>query len=524
MCTHLQKRGAVYYFRRTIPKNLQSAFGGKAQWMHSLATKDMFEAKRLARLAGIETDRLIVDATRAIASTETLAGVTQSRAHYANPLDEGQFAQAEYDERESDRREAEYEQRAELREAIAARVSGEVESLAPEEAAFKDLLADEKFERETLRLQVMHLQFKLAESAANGPESPRPDLVAPAANMGVADQGKAAAMLDPTIIDLWATERRVKPKGIAAHKAIARWLHERIGEKPASAITRADVLTFKTKLVAEGQSAANIKMKLSRLRTTLQWAFDNDYVSSNVAAGVRIRDTAAARNKRQEFDLASLNTIFSSPVYADAYRPTQARGEAAYWLPLLALFTGARMEELGQLRPSDIGLRSYPDADGVERSAHFIRITEDTSAGLSLKNANSERDVPLHSELVRLGFLAYVESVTAQGHARLFYQLKANIYGTYTAKWGEWFGNYKRSVCAIIDGRMTFHSFRHTFKHYARHVGMVEGIQRQIMGHSSGDVADDYGSGYSLHQLVEGMAQFKVAGLKLPAPSQVSLT
>lgn len=62
---------------------------------------------------------------------------------------------------------------------------------------------------------------------------------------------------------------------------------------------------------------------------------------------------------------------------------------------------------------------------------------------------------------------------------------------------------------------MVFHSFRHTFKDYARLAGIQEGVQRQIMGHSSGDVADNYGSGFPLHQLVEGMRHFKVPGLTI---------
>jgi integrase len=82
-----------------------------------------------------------------------------------------------------------------------------------------------------------------------------------------------------------------------------------------------------------------------------------------------------------------------------------------------------------------------------------------------------------------------------------------------TAKWGEWFGSYKRSLG--VDPRMVFHSFRHTFKDKAR--GRVsEGVQRQIMGHSSADVADNYGSGFDLWQLVEEMRRYKVPGLKLP--------
>ena len=67
---------------------------------------------------------------------------------------------------------------------------------------------------------------------------------------------------------------------------------------------------------------------------------------------------------------------------------------------------------------------------------------------------------------------------------------------------------------------MTFHSFRHTFKQYARQVNMVEGIQRQLMGHAGDDAADDYGSGFYLHPLVESMAMFKIPGLNLPSPQK----
>lgn len=62
MCTHLTKRGSIYYFRRVIPANLQPYFDGKKQWMHSLGTKDLAEGKRLSRLAGTYTDDLIEQA------------------------------------------------------------------------------------------------------------------------------------------------------------------------------------------------------------------------------------------------------------------------------------------------------------------------------------------------------------------------------------------------------------------------------------------------------------------------------
>jgi integrase len=328
--------------------------------------------------------------------------------------------------------------------------------------------------------------------------------------------GCPPVMLDTTIIDLWAAERKVVPKGKDTHRAVAEWFYQRAGSKPVAEITRQDVLRFKAALVEEGQTPANIKMKLSRLRTLLQWAADNDYAPTNAAAGISIKDTDAAKNKRKEFDLASLNAIFGSPVFASGARPAGGKGEAAYWLPLLALFTGARLEELGQLRPRDIQQIAYPDSEGVNRQSWFIRIKEDQADNLRVKNADSERDVPIHPELERLGFLAFVAAAVDAEQERLFPKLTANIYGRLTAKWGEWFSPYLRTVCDVTDKRMVFHSFRHTFKQYARHVGMIEGVQRQIMGHSSSDVADDYGSGYPQHRVVDGMRQFKVPGLVLP--------
>jgi integrase len=187
---------------------------------------------------------------------------------------------------------------------------------------------------------------------------------------------------------------------------------------------------------------------------------------------------------------------------------------------LLALHTGARLEELGQLRPSDVMQISYPDADGANRQAWFIRLKEDAEGNPHLKTAGSERDVPVHPTLESLGFIAFAQAAEKAKQPRIFPKLTPDKYGRLTAKWGEWFGSYLRTVCGISDKRMVFHSFRHTFKQYARHAGIIEGVQRQIMGHGSADVADTYGSGYPLHQVVEGMAAYRVPGLSLSSDEE----
>lgn len=409
------------------------------------------------------------------------------------------------------------DQRQELEEAlepassaIKARLEAPLGTLDASDAAIKLMLLERDDEVASLK----------ARLAIIGVQSLDP---IPASNdlQGVASASRSiatssTAFLYPDIINLWSAERNVQPKTKEASAAVARWFYDCVGRIAVAEISRKDVLAFKDKLIGDGQSSANTNTKLSRLRTLLQWAHDNDYATLNAALGIKIRDAGSAADKRKPFDLAALNAIFGSPVYKDNYRPIQGRGEAAYWLPLLALFTGARMEELGQLRISDIREIPFPDASGLMKSAWFLSITSDADQGLKLKTASSERVVPIHSTLASLGFLKYVEQVKAVGHVRVFPDLKSGAYGRLTAKWGEWFGRYKRVDCGIVDNRMVFHSFRHTFKDYCRAAHIEEGVQRQLMGHAKGDVASSYGSGYPIHRLVDAMRSYQVPGLKLP--------
>lgn len=502
MCTYLAKRQSTYYFRRAIPAELRPTFDGRAEFMWSLRTKDRAEAKRLIPAETLATDKLL-DAASAKLRTPV------EPVPDASPWDPWRgMTQDEF--------EAQLEHRAQetqlsIREDEAWLAAQEWEANLPHGHRATLLLRDARRQRDEYRDR--YVRRKDRDSRKGGAISTAP---APASSHGTL----LTADEDTTdIVDLWAAERKVQPKGVDTHRAVARWFYERAGTKAVDQIIRKDVLTFKSKLLEEGQSAANIKMKLSRLRTLLQWAFVNDFAPLNAAQGIEIKDTEGAKNKRRPFDLPALNAIFASPIYSEGERPTQGRGEAGYWLPLLALFTGARMEELGQLRPDDVQWRTYPDANGKEQAAWFLHLIEaEGEDGTNLKNAASERLVPVHSELVWLGFITFAQAMKLQGNPRLFHMLKPNKYGFLTAKWGEWWSGYRRNVCGITDGRMVFHSFRHTFKDYARHAGIPEGVQRQIMGHSSDDVADDYGSGYSLHRVVEGMKLYMVPGLKLPGP------
>jgi integrase len=216
---------------------------------------------------------------------------------------------------------------------------------------------------------------------------------------------------------------------------------------------------------------------------------------------VRVAKVKVQKKARLPYEIEDLNRIFSCPIYASGERPQGGAGEASYWLPLLALYTGARLEELGQLRRKDVKQLE---------NIWCINIT-DEAEGTSLKTHSSRRVVPLHPELLRLGFAEYAQ----QQRERVFPSLKVDSHRSLTGNFSKWWGRYARKTIGIEDERKVFHSFRHAFKDACRNSGIQQEIHDAFTGHSGGNVGSSYGSGPSPSRLAEEMARLKYKGLNL---------
>jgi integrase len=298
----------------------------------------------------------------------------------------------------------------------------------------------------------------------------------------------------------------------------ARQFYSLMGRKSVALIKKAEVMAYKRKLIEDPKkrSQTNIRDKLNNLRTLLEWAAQNDLISDNPAKDVRMRVTEH-KPRREDWDVTALNTLLAGPVHSQGMRPNGgAAGEAAYWLPLLAIFMGARREELGQLRVPDVRLEQYPDESGSLHEVWCINIT-DEGAGNSLKNTASRRLVPLHPTLIELGFIRYVQRLPDK-EGQVFPLLKRlGRRQRMTDKWGQWFTVYRRELG--ISDKKVFHGFRHTWKTQAVNAGIVERVARQFQGHEGRDVADKYGSAPSMAVMVAAIEIFRIPGLVLPKPS-----
>lgn len=502
MAEHLTRRNGRYFYRRRVPADLIEAYG-KSEVQQALATADPKEAAKSARKVAAKFDD-IFDVLRA--DLLRLEPVIE-----ADPLTTADLPDIY---KQLDRSTPENRQAVDAWEA------------AVRDEATRDPLVARILTEEAKLIRKLEKQRKHAEQlkatirevlAEQRPTTAPPQLHAQAVDIGTPKTKQppvdsAASLMD--VLRIWTDTRKPVPDSIGRMNNVISRFFDAAGRHPVRSITRQHVLSFQTHLASLGIVPASVRTSVAMFRALLEAAVHAGIIDTNPANGVRTEVTRSAKTARLPFTKADMNAIFAGPIYTEKLRPKPAGGEAVHWLPMLALYTGARLEELGQLSPADVKEETYTDASGHEQTATMIYLT-DEGEGQGLKNQASRRRVPVHAELIAAGFLQYVAK---QSGERLFPALVADKFGRETSAFSRWFGAYLRNTCGITDKRKTFHSYRHAFKEIMREVGVQEDVSDALSGHTNGAVSRNYGSAfYPIRPLVEAMNKYRVPGVKLPA-------
>lgn len=174
-----------------------------------------------------------------------------------------------------------------------------------------------------------------------------------------------------------------------------------------------------------------------------------------------------------DFDLNDLKKIFLSKHYTTG----GFKRATDYWLPLIALFTGARLGEICQLKVKDI-----KQEDGI----YCFDINEDDE-GKSIKTKDSSvRIIPIHQVLLDLGFVSYVKQVKELNKENLFDINYGIIRGQYHSV-QKHMSSYLNKVGIISTEKKSksFHSFRHTVRTRLTELNIPERTIDAIIGHAS---------------------------------------
>lgn len=238
-------------------------------------------------------------------------------------------------------------------------------------------------------------------------------------------------------------------------------------------------------------------------KSLFQFAKDNDYIGENpVVSGMIPPKKKNTRELRHPFvDPSELAQVFDKERFLKWSEEKPER----FWVPILALFTGCRMEEMCQLYVDDV-----KQVDGIW-CIDIKGLTGGNGEGEEgrqmLKNENASRIVPLHPILVKdLKFPDYVNDLMSSSGSLIFSHLEKSkkTNWKYSQALSKAFGRYLRNKARISDKKKAFHSFRHTVANHLYNTVFDESIIEELEGRAGKtETRKTYTQGYQAKVLYE---------------------
>ena len=184
------------------------------------------------------------------------------------------------------------------------------------------------------------------------------------------------------------------------------------------------------------------------LSSIFKWACENDFIPKSPATNLQIKQKIAPHTQRKIYSTEDIIKIFQLIKSVN-----KKKNPDRYWLPLMALYSGARQNEMSQLFRDDI-----IQVDDIWCMNILNLEDDDVDETKRVKSIGSHRTVPVHPILIELGFIDYVQTCKKQ----LWPNLTFNEYNGYAHKFQKWFGDANREK-VTKDKKKSFHSLRHNF-------------------------------------------------------------
>lgn len=262
-------------------------------------------------------------------------------------------------------------------------------------------------------------------------------------------------------------------------------------------VGHADAQVVKSKVLAlssgrkNGQGAPtplsvkSVNKYLTNMSTFCDWLVEQrQLLPKNPFSGTLLKMDSRNQMRRRAFELSESVKILS-------YRPQHKLEaiefrDAANWFPAIALYSGMRLNEIAGLQVRDI--RQEDDIWFFDLSNH------------RLKTDNSNRYIPIHSQLIQRGLLTYVEQTRNDGHPALFPDLATernqSARDGLGSSIGKWFNRTLLSRIGTDKDRekerfimVDFHCCRYTVASQFKFHGVPAYIAKQILGHElDGDI------------------------------------
>ncbi|MBR5154248.1 MAG: site-specific integrase [Alphaproteobacteria bacterium] len=251
-------------------------------------------------------------------------------------------------------------------------------------------------------------------------------------------------------------------------------------------------LTLKKMLAQENEdhiSQTSAKKYLRMFKEFLTFARKRHYLTIRLEEELEI-PKQTEKNKRTPFNADDLITIFNPKTYP---RMNDISKFHNFWIPLISLYSGMRLNEICQL---------YCDDVMVQNDIYFFNLT-DERPDQHIKNKQSKRRVPIHPILLEFGILDVMRKARALKKDRLFYNLSYSKKNHYANAVSNFFQYYTKKI-GLDDSSKVFHSFRHTVKPTLRDANISREYQNALCGWEGNDIGEKvYGGEVPIEKLYE---------------------
>ena len=505
-----RNRLGIYCYRRPVLAEDQAFWVGpsgkpKKEWGRSLRTTD-----RRTAIALMSNVADLYEAERADQFERAASRAAPQAVEVSERAREEQAAFAALEAARLER----YRGRGELRTDRRRRVAMSTAELTPDDAAWRDLVRERDQElaamKEAAPAQVAALTGGMGSATAKADTATIEKLIgAYEADKSPGWSGSSKKAVVPVfriLLEVFAGRDLNSINRVDA-RAIVKLLEElpaQIGKRPAlkgltikQAVEKGRELALPTigpKTINDGY--------LMHIAAMWNWAVKEEWVASSPFKGLSVHDPVDDADRRDPFSADQLTTLFSGAPWTAPWT-TGGEKAGAYWVPLLCLFQGLRNSEAAGLRVEDIG-----EDDGVP----VIRIRG--YVGRTIKGKGARGTLPLHPEVLGIGFLAYFAERRDAGVELLFPEGTANGRGQVAAKLAERFSTHVKRL-GLIGTKLGTHSFRHCFEDRLREAELVERTALALARRKEAGSSRVYGHGLSARQKAEAIAKIIYPGLDL---------
>jgi integrase len=487
MCSYLKSRnGGVYYTRMVVPPRLRPIIG-KSDLGRSLKTKVRDEAKRLLPAWLAEAQSIIAAAEAELARQATPAAkATGALTPSEWEMENDRFWRKVYQEEEV---------QAEADEAFETRLQRPEGELSPDEAAAARLLTEARRERDRYRerYHVRKRRDERGNRAVNERQVPRIWT-----NPASIPAAKITGMFDA-----YAAQEGSKATTVKQFRSIINHLVAFLKHDDANAVTLSDLVRWREHLRTEPikggkpRSAKTINDSyLAAANAVLAYGVNQLLISANPATELaKVRAPKVAKLRDKDFTKAERQKILTAALLPASGNLSAERAFARRWVPWLCAYTGARVNEITQLRKADVR-----EIEGV----WTIHITPEAG---SVKT-NEARTVPVHPHLIEQGF---VKAIADRSDGPLFYNPGHERGGSDRGqhkKVGMFLAAWVRKDLKITDPAIQpNHAWRHTFKAICLEAGIEERAADYMQGHAPKGQGRRYGAN-TIPALANQLAKF----------------